>query len=133
MTPGGVMTDDLIDDVLEVQCELFHRQVLTLVTAKGPRSQCSPPGPLSTQAPATWTTVRTEAPLQPTWTAVLSRMGRRLRPRKSVTTNGREILSSSNSGEEDRGGMWGGPGHRPHNAPHRHVAPDPPCLTILRL
>lgn len=30
VAPGGVMADDLIDDVLEVQCELLHRQILAL-------------------------------------------------------------------------------------------------------
>lgn len=32
VTPGGIMADDLIDDILKVQCELFHCQVLALGT-----------------------------------------------------------------------------------------------------
>lgn len=30
VAPGGIMADDLIDDILEVQCELLYRQVLAL-------------------------------------------------------------------------------------------------------
>lgn len=32
MTPGGIVADDLVDDILKVQCELLHCQVLALVT-----------------------------------------------------------------------------------------------------
>lgn len=35
MAPGCIMADDLVDDVLKVQSELFHRQVLTLWAARG--------------------------------------------------------------------------------------------------
>lgn len=31
MAPGSIVADDLIDDILEVQCELLHSQVLTLL------------------------------------------------------------------------------------------------------
>lgn len=35
MTPSGIMADHLVDDILEVQCELLDCQVLTLWTRAG--------------------------------------------------------------------------------------------------
>ena len=101
VTPSGVVADHLVDDILEVQCELLDCQVLTLWTRAGgelhhchPR-RCPRSCPLASPPPT------------PTWTTACSRMGRRLRPRRSVTTKGREILSSSNSEGAGQGGRDG--------------------------
>lgn len=87
--PGGVVTDHLVNDVLEVQRQLLHRQVLPLRRG-GTGDIVTPPqwgwgGHPSPPAPQTCAVAR-------------SFSGRRLRPRRSVTTKGSEILSSSYSG-----------------------------------
>lgn len=119
------MADDLIDDIFEVQCELLHCQVLAL-RASGQAQRTVPTAPQ--QLPRTALGPPTPAP---TWTAVRSRMGRKLRPRRSVTTKGREILSSSNSGEAGSGdGVEGGQGPHlgwlPHPRPYHMPAPRSP-------
>lgn len=134
MAPGGIVADDLIDDILEVQCELLHRQVLALWAGGGGAGEglCQPP---PQQAP--WgCPLACLLPPAPTWTAARSLMGRRLRPRRSVTTKDREILSSSNS----EGAGSGGRGSRRPEAPSRPAAhaQGPACwvgslLTILWL
>lgn len=104
MAPSGIMADDFIDDILKVQCELLHCQVLTLWAVGGGVEGGLCPV-LPEQAP--W-----GCPLfcllpALTCTEARSRMGLRLRPRRSVTTKGREILSSSNSeGQEEGVGGW---------------------------
>lgn len=124
------MADDFIDDILKVQCELLHCQVLTLWGSgrRGRGRDCA--------LQASWGCLLFCLLPVPTCTEARSRMGLRLRPRRSVTTKGREILSSSNSEEAGRGSRDGG---RPeaHSRPASH-AQGPACwvdslLTILWL